>query len=245
MADIWEDSYFSAQSAARFGVFLPLHLFRRAVRGKGYLTLTLDNHDNIRINRGRSDDMLKCLMAIHLTLPQVPLIYYGDEIGLPYQPLKSKDGGYHRTGSRTPMQWDNGKNLGFSNTDGALYLPVESDIGTAHTVAAQEADADSLLHTVRRIAALKQKLRCLDADSRFQILSQGLFDKAHPLVYRRDSDQDELILFLKPSHTERTYKLSKYLKHPEAYDSILLNAQVNGNRLVMGKEAFALFYRTK
>ena len=71
--------------------------------------------------------MIKVLWASYLTLPNVPLIYYGDEIGMRYIPLKSRDGGYHRTGSRTPMQWNNGKNLGFSNTDGELYLPVDSE----------------------------------------------------------------------------------------------------------------------
>jgi len=36
----------------------------------------------------------------------VPFIYYGDEIGLrmPHG-LASKEGGYQRTGTRTPMQW--------------------------------------------------------------------------------------------------------------------------------------------
>lgn len=35
-------------------------------------------------------------------LPGAPFIYYGDELGMRYRPLPSKEGGYTRTGSRTP-----------------------------------------------------------------------------------------------------------------------------------------------
>ncbi len=49
------------------------------------------------------------------TMPGAPFLYYGDEIGMRYRWLPTKEGGYHRTGSRTPMQWDNGRNMGFSS----------------------------------------------------------------------------------------------------------------------------------
>ena len=55
-----------------------------------------------------------------------PVLYYGDEIGMRYLPLPTKEGGYFRTGSRTPMQWDNSANLGFSAAAAdKLYLPVD------------------------------------------------------------------------------------------------------------------------
>ena len=38
-------------------------------------------------------------------MPGVPFLYYGDEIGMRYRALPGKEGGYVRTGSRTPMQW--------------------------------------------------------------------------------------------------------------------------------------------
>ena len=64
-----------------------------------------------------------------MTMPGIPFVYYGDEIGMEYIPdMPSKEGGFTRTGSRTPMQWKKGKNAGFS--DGAkelLYLPVNEN----------------------------------------------------------------------------------------------------------------------
>lgn len=44
-------------------------------------------------------------------MPGAPFIYYGDEIGMRYvERLVSKEGGYGRTGARSPMQWDSSKN---------------------------------------------------------------------------------------------------------------------------------------
>src|SRR5207249_3873889 len=84
-----------------------------------------------------------CLL---LTLPGSPIVYYGDEIGM-------GDNVYlgDRNGVRTPMQWSDDRNAGFSSADpAALYLPVITN-PTYHyqavNVAAQEKDPASMLNT--------------------------------------------------------------------------------------------------
>jgi hypothetical protein len=79
-----------------------------------------------------------------LTWGSVPCLYYGDEIGMRYVPgMPEVEGSicnpaYNRAGCRTPMQWDDGPNAGFSTADPSrLYLPVDPD-PTRPTVAAQE-----------------------------------------------------------------------------------------------------------
>jgi maltose alpha-D-glucosyltransferase/alpha-amylase len=59
---------------------------------------------------------LRVIFAMLLTLPGVPFLYYGDEIGMRYlENLTAKEGSFqNRTGSRTAMQWTSGRNLGFS-----------------------------------------------------------------------------------------------------------------------------------
>ncbi len=102
-------------------------------------------------------------------MPGVPQIYYGDEIGMRYLQVPTREGGYYRSGSRTPMQWKNGVNLGFSVcSPERLYLPVDG-APDAPTVAAEEADPDSLLHTVRALLALRRREPALRANAPFAV----------------------------------------------------------------------------
>ena len=57
-------------------------------------------------------------------MPGAPFIYYGDEIGMKYlDGIKSVEGGFERTGSRSPMQRDSTVNAGFSTAESdMLYL---------------------------------------------------------------------------------------------------------------------------
>jgi glycosidase len=55
-----------------------------------------------------------------------PIIYYGDEIGMGDN-IYLED----RDGVRTPMQWTDGKNAGFSNAgEDSLYLPSSRAINS-------------------------------------------------------------------------------------------------------------------
>ena len=101
-----------------------------------------------------------------------------------YLKVRTKEGGYERTGSRTPMQWDGSANLGFSTADGSeLYLPVD-DSADAPTVASQENDPDSLLNTVRSIIALRHREEDLQADASLRFICS---ETDRPLIYCRGS----------------------------------------------------------
>jgi maltose alpha-D-glucosyltransferase/alpha-amylase len=124
-------------------------------QGQGFIAIPTGNHDiNPRISAGRDQADLELVYQFLLTMPGTPFIYYGDEIGLrTLDGLPSKEGGYHRTGSRTPMQWDDTANAGFSTAaPEQLYLPVDSRPDRP-TVAHQTADAHSLLNTVRNASS--------------------------------------------------------------------------------------------
>ncbi len=66
---------------------------------------------------------IELVNVLLFTLPGTPVLYYGDEIGM--------GDDYHlgdRNGVRTPMQWDDAPNSGFSITNPQkLYLPVITD----------------------------------------------------------------------------------------------------------------------
>lgn len=239
---IYSETYISEKSGC-FRKFLPaLKRMDRTVRRiDGHFIFTLGNHDIIRLSRGRSDDMIKLLWASYLTLPGVPLIYYGDEIGMRYQPLKSKDGGYQRTGSRTPMQWSNEKNLGFSNTDGELYLPVDVP-ESPYTVAAQSQNPESILNTVKRLTSLKNTYDCFQTTAKFKVLHTE-HKSGNPFIYRREGDTCEAVIVLLPRKISMDINLKKYLK--QDYDCILLNAALEEKILKCNGTSFAVFYRRK
>ena len=97
----------------------------------GYISIPVGNHDLPRINIDRDDKDLEQITAFSLTFPGPPFIYYGDEIGMKHLPdVPNKEGAYSpRKGSRTPMQWNNEKNAGFSSGTSILQGNVfQSDL---------------------------------------------------------------------------------------------------------------------
>jgi maltose alpha-D-glucosyltransferase/alpha-amylase len=96
--------------------------------------------------------------SLLFTLPGSPIIYYGDEIGMG-DDIWLPD----RNGVRTPMQWQNAPNAGFSSASpDALYAPVISREPFSPeyvNVADQVANPGSLWHTLRRMIALRKAHR--------------------------------------------------------------------------------------
>ena len=190
-----EKSFFRRDGQGDIRRFLGDYLPRYEIaRGKGYIALITCNHDTPRVCPALTPDEAKLAYAFLLTLPGVPFVYYGDEIGMRYQAQQpTKEGGYTRTGTRTPMQWNAGKNLGFSTADAdQLYLPVDA-AEDAPTVEAQAGDPHSLLETVRAVIRFRHAHEDLSADADFEAFV--LPNEPRALVYRRG----KLILCVNPS----------------------------------------------
>ena len=167
----------------------------------GYISFITCNHDTPRPRRTLSYHELKIAYAMFLTLPGVPFIYYGDEIGMRYLDIPTKEGGFARTGSRTPMQWDDSKNHGFSDCNpDTLYLP-QDPAEDAPTVAAQEKDPDSLLNEVKALVTLRHKYPDLQADGSFEVLFAE--KNSFPFIYRRGM----LMVVINPSEKEASVSL--------------------------------------
>jgi glycosidase len=142
------------------------------------VVLATADHDFSRLACGdRTLEQLPAAYAFLLTWGSVPSIYYGDEIGMRYLPgMPDLEGsvcnpGYNRAGCRTPMQWDDAlPNAGFSDAPvDRIYLPQDPD-AYRPTVAAQLADPGSLLHTVRRLLALRAATPALGAGADQEVL---------------------------------------------------------------------------
>lgn len=185
------------------------------IRGKGFIGLVSANHDFQRMNWGRTWDELKVIYTFIFTWPGIPVIYYGDEIGMRFMPeLPSKEGGYTRTGTRTPMQWDNSPNAGFSEADKSrLYLPIDPGEDRP-IVEVQEHDADSLLNHIRKLIGFRQKHNVLGNNGKFKILFAE--NNKYPLIYHRFSENENFLIALNPSNTKTKKLLSREFTKYEA-----------------------------
>ena len=107
----------------------------------------LSNHDTNRIMSQLGSDAAKAkaAAALLLTLPGIPYIYYGEEIGM--------TGVKPDEQIRTPMQWTAAAGAGF--TTGTPWYAVNSDY-TAKNVAAQQAVPTSLWQHYRTLIGLRQ-----------------------------------------------------------------------------------------
>jgi maltose alpha-D-glucosyltransferase/alpha-amylase len=185
-------------------------------RGKGHIAIPTGNHDiNPRLSKGRTTEDIELVFLFILTMPGVPFIWYGDEIGLrSVDDLVSKEGGYQRTGTRTPMQWSDAPNAGFSTASAeALYLPIDPSPDRP-TVQQQEDNPGTLLHRVRKLVTIRKTHSVLQATSDFELLyaKPGLY----PLVYKRQNDQDMFIIAINPSSRSCSVELPyDSAAHPE------------------------------
>ena len=164
----------------------------------GYLSVVSGNHDLGRIRQGRSLREMRVVHTFLFTMPGVPFLYYGDEIGMDYvHGIGNHEGSYNRGGSRTPMQWASGSSAGFSEAaPEKFYLPIDP-APDRPDVAGQESDPDSLLHLVRKLIALRRSSEALSTRGGFKVLSAE--NHGYPLVYERTGADGSYVIAVNPS----------------------------------------------
>src|SRR5437879_6112192 len=128
--------------------FLRLQDTLPAYRWSPFLT----NHDQTRTLTLLGGDVARAKLAatLLLTLPGLPFIYYGEEIGM--------TGDKPDPRLRTPMQWSPRPGVGF--TTGKAWESPQPDSLTTN-VAAEDADPSSLLNLYRRLIHLRRENEAL------------------------------------------------------------------------------------
>ena len=162
-----------------------------------------------------------------LTMPGTPFVYYGDEIGMKQlENLPHIEGSYMgRAGDRTPMQWNNGPNKGFSVVSPEkLYRAVDAS-NDAPDVALQEKDPNSLLNRVRELIKLHNTEPALLAYAEF-VPVYAEKDK-YPFAYIRGNGKERLLIIVNPANREVS-------------GSFILNYTCQKPKLISGKGAILL-----
>lgn len=229
-----DNSYFRRGANGSNEKFLKdyMNLYEQS-KGKGYIALITGNHDTPRLQPVLNDSEVKLFYAFFFTMPGTPFMYYGDEIGMHYiNNMPTKEGGYSRTGTRTPMQWDASENAGFSKASAdRLYLPVDSENYRKINVASEEEDPDSLLNTFRKITAFRHSNPELTDNDNLEILSKD------PLVYKRG----KLVMSVNPSDKEKTFEIGPDTLYAPDFFIGTPAPSFNGEKLILPPGTFAAF----
>ena len=198
-------------------------------------TYVITNHDitrsYTRYGDGKhNDEIAKMMAALYLTQRGSAILYYGEEIGMENndptrkEDVKDPEGilGWPkeigRDGERTPMQWNDSANAGFSKKK--PWLPVPASYKT-HNVADEMKDANSVLSFYRQLLALRHREPAL-LDGDYVSLNN---DDPNMLIYARRYKDEAILVILNMSASEQKARFDlSALGFPGAKLNILLTS---------------------
>ena len=143
----------------------------------------LTNHDQNRVidNFSGNSSKMKAAAATYLTLPGIPFVYYGEEIGM--------TGSGPDENKRRPMQWTSGAHAGF--TTGNPWEAINGNY-TTYNVATEESDANSLLNWYKKLIGIRNQEPALRRGNYIEIV-----DAAGPLyAFLREFESDTLLVIV-------------------------------------------------
>ena len=176
---------------------------------------------------GGNIELAKLLAVLIFTVRGLPVTYYGEEIAMmegeipiktcldpvgrryknvPKIILDALDIYVNRDGCRTPMQWNSGKNAGFSETDGDLWLPLSANY-QKQNVDDLECYPDSILNLYKELLTVRKNSQALLVGS-LKIIDSP----PDTLVYCREIPGELIGIFMNFSTREREIEWDKSLE---------------------------------
>lgn len=187
--------------------------YEGALPDSGWPNWVLGNHDQPRITSRIGPGQARVAAMLLLSLRGTPTLYYGDEIGMsdvpiPFDEVQDPQGinmpekNLSRDPARTPMQWDESTNAGF--TSGKPWLRIDKAYSRIN-VAAEKANPFSNLSFVKRLIQLRQQEPSLNAGSYTTI-----FSNQQMLAYLREKEgHSKFLVLLNLSHRPCYFKQDK------------------------------------
>jgi alpha-glucosidase len=217
----------------------------------GWPTFVISNHDIPRSydrygDGVHNDQIAKVMAGLYLTLRGTPIMYYGEEIGMKTTPPTRREDvkdpigrrGWPkekgRDGERTPMQWDESANAGF--TKGTPWLPVPPTYKT-HNVADESKDPDSVLSFYTAVLKLRHTNEALMDGSYVPLNENDPNVLSYLRVYK---DQTVLVALNMSSEKQKVdFELSK--NGFKSATSLVATGKSSANGDVVTLEPFGVF----
>lgn len=172
----------SANGGSNTGIYSGLRLTLKNITDGDYAVF-LTNHDQNRAMSVFNGDMgkAKAAAAMLMTSPGTVYLYYGEEIGMTGVKPDER--------IRTPMQWSEAVNAGFSS--GVPWQAPNSDYAQGISVATQDKDPNSLLNHYRALVQLRHKYPIFKNGTiaLLDISTAGLY-----AILRQDANETVLVL---------------------------------------------------
>jgi alpha-glucosidase len=231
--------------------------FRRQIAAAdtagGWPTWVISNHDIERsYNRygdgAHNDDIAKLMAALYLTLRGTPIMYYGEELGMENNDPKRKEdvqdpkgrtgwpADKGRDGERTPMQWNDAENAGFSTHE--PWLPAPPSYKT-HNVAAESKDPNSVLEFYRKVLALRHTNSVL-LEGNYSAVNE---DDPNVLSYLRTYKGKSVLVALNMSGSgqKASFHLGAQGSSPASLDPLVATPGAGANGPEVTLPAFGVF----
>jgi alpha-glucosidase len=231
--------------------------FRRQIAAAdsagGWPTWVISNHDIDRsYNRygdgTHNDEIAKLMGALYLTLRGTPIMYYGEEIGMENNNPKRKEdvkdpkgksgwpADIGRDGERTPMQWNDSTNAGF--TTGTPWLPVPPSYKT-HNVGSELKDPNSVLGFYRKVLVLRHKNNVL-LEGSYTALNES---DAHVISYLRSYKGKAVLVAINMSDSPQkaTFNLADRGFATPSFKSLLATTGAEASGADVTLPAFGVF----
>lgn len=196
-------------------------LWEQVLPPGGWPNYVLSNHDVPRhFSRyrkgGNAKQKAKLAAMMLLTLRGTPFLYYGEEIGMRnvfiprwrfQDPVGKHYWPFHpgRDEERTPMQWDETKNAGFSTA--RSWLPVARDWSQVN-VEAQNRDENSILAFYKKMIWLRKATPTLQLGD-YQAVETS---DEHCFAYLRQKDGEKFLVVL--NFSPRSLEINLHLELP-------------------------------
>jgi len=186
--------------AEEYRAFIDAYLLVMADRHQPLFVL--GNHDRPRIASRLGEDQARVAAMLILTLPGIPIIYNGEELGMTnvgipsdrvQDPFAKRDPLFGRDPFRTPMQWEGSKNAGFSKGD--PWLPIGDNYKTLNAEI-ESNDKMSVLNLYRNLLDLRKKSEAINKGEYKSLM----LENQNVYGFMRHFGDEKILILLNFSH---------------------------------------------